>query len=308
MKAIKLFAASVAVLGAMIAAPAAHAHATYNNGGTGAAPSWTNGAPAEWLASTSTLPSIGYLGIHSLTNARVIQTGVYDSAANAANNSAALGGAFAGITSKQSDSLLGQTYNYNIKPANAATQLSSAASVSVGANSWANGVANGIDAANTGLSFGNIHASSGSSGNLELNAMNLPSNAFHYVNVTVGDDATDSTVGQLAFSVYQGWSTGPGLSGLHLLATVLADTAGQNIGLTIALTGNEITAGSAGEYTIVVGDQSSVGGKYKIGLQAANSALYSNVVAAVPVPGAVWLFGSALAGFIGLGRRKAIAA
>jgi len=35
------------------------------------------------------------------------------------------------------------------------------------------------------------------------------------------------------------------------------------------------------------------------------SVLVSQQLATVPVPGAVWLFGSALAGFIGLRRSKA---
>ena len=50
-------------------------------------------------------------------------------------------------------------------------------------------------------------------------------------------------------------------------------------------------------YTIALGGNG-------VGSWNANVAGYELNIAAVPVPGAVWLFGSALAGFAGLGRRK----
>ncbi len=334
---IKLFAASLAVLGVVVTAPAVHAHATYNVG-PGATPTWVNGAPAEWLAPTSTVPSIGYLGIHSLTNKRVIQTGVYNYANNAATNydktptggtgtvvissplgatTAQLGGAFGGATPVVGDSLLGQIYKYNTNPGSynvttnvfsqprnpAAPLLSTSSSISVGQNSWAGGVSD----TNTGLSWGNPHFSTGTSGNLEANLLAL---GVNYVNVTLGDDPLFAGSNQLAFSLYQGWAQGPGLTGLNLLYTGAASTLGQDIGVAIALTGSTLNTGSAaGEYTIVVGDQSTgagFDGHYRLALSASATptAGYS-VVSAVPVPGAVWLFGSAVAGLIGYGRRKA---
>lgn len=317
MKLIKLFAASVTVLGALAASPAAFAHATYNVG-TGAAPVWANGAPAEWLAPTATVPSIGYIGIHGITNKRVIETGVYNygyAAATAVNlagvttagplgaTTADLGGAFGGATPVVGDSLLGQLRKYNEvtnTPGSSVGDLP-LASISTGANSWAGAVTD----TSPGLSWGNIHASTGT-GNLEANLMAA---GVNYINVTVGDDNLFAGVGQLAFSLYQGWATGPGMSGLNLLGTVLASTAGQDIGLSIMLTGNSLNGiGAAGEYTVVVGDQSAVGGQYRMAVEASATARYGNVVSsvsAVPVPGAVWLFGSALAGFAGLRRRKA---
>ena len=308
---IKQTAISLAILGAFAASPAVLAHASLNDGGTGANPVWTNGPIADWLPANATLSSIGYLGIHSLTNKRVIQTGVYGAAYNAITNpggvtTAALGGAFGGATPVAGDTLLGQVYKSNhlaVNPTNLPTNVA----ISAGANSWAGG----ISATNTGLSWGNIHASSSTgTGNPESNAMNLAANAFHYLNVTVGDDLSDIAPGsqQLAFSLYQGWATGPGLQGLHLLSTQLASAVGESIGISIALTGNSLNGvDAAGEYTIVVGDQSSNGGKYKLALEASNSARYNSTVAAVaavPVPAAVWLFGSAMMGFLGLQKRK----
>ena len=49
MKLMKLFAVSLAMLGALVASQAAQAHFTLN-AGTGAAPVFLNGAPGEWLA------------------------------------------------------------------------------------------------------------------------------------------------------------------------------------------------------------------------------------------------------------------
>lgn len=306
MNVMKLSAASIAILGALAASPAVHAHASLNAGGTGANPAWAGGSIADWMPNTVTLPSIGYLGIHSNNSGRVIQTGVYDSAANVPNNAPGLGGgSFAGVVAKHGDSLLGQVYKYNNNVANP-TDLPTNVDISVAANSWAGGISD----ANTGLSWGNIHASSGT-GNPEANLIALGAN---YLNVTVGDDisnAADALLGsqKLAFSIYQGWATGPGLQGLNLLGTVLAASAGDDIGLSIALSGQTLNgAGTQGEYTVVVGDQSGVGGRYKLALAASSTALYANVVTAVPVPGAVWLFGSAMAGLIGFGRRKQIAA
>ena len=134
-----------------------------------------------------------------------------------------------------------------------------------------------------------------------------------YVNITVGDDSLFAGAGQLAFNLYQGWATGPGLSGLHLIGSALANAVGQDIGITVALTGLSLNGAGTGEYTLVVGDQSTAAlnptfdGHYKIALEASTTARYS-VVQAVPVPGAVWLFGSAMAGLIGFGRRKAAVA
>ena len=138
----------------------------------------------------------------------------------------------------------------------------------------------------------------------------------NFLNITVGDDPIYNGVGQLAFALYQGWVTGPGLQGLNLLGTVLAENVGQDIGISLALSGLTMNApGTEGQYTIVVGDQSGVGGKYRMALEASAAARYGNVVSAVssmaapvPLPGAAWLFGSVMAGLLGLGRRQQIAA
>lgn len=314
MNAIKLSAASIAILGALAAPSAVQAHASYSIG-TGASPVWVNGPIADWLPSNATVPSIGYLGIHSISNKRVIQTGLYNYAYAATDvvnasgvitsgvlgaTTADLGGVFGGATPTVGDSLQGQLRKYNEvtnTPGSATGDLPTTSSISVGQNSWANGVS----ASNTALSWGNLHISP------ETALMST----VNYLNVTVGDDSLFSGSNQLAFSIYQGWATGPGMQGLNLLGTVLAANVGEDIGLSIALSGQTLNgAGTEGEYTIVVGDQSTNGsfdGHYKMALEASLTARY-NVVSAVPVPGAVWLFGSALAGLVGFGRRKSAVA
>jgi hypothetical protein len=325
MNLIKLFTASLAILGALIASPAAQAHATYSIGDTAGGAVWLNGVAWAPPASAN-IPSLGYIGIHGGTasNKRVVETGYnnniteINAAAAAAGVSATdyFGGVFAGITPVLGNTYLGQLNTFNGKPANASNQLSTTKSISVTENSWAGGVYDSsTDTFNTGLLYGNIHASTGT-GNPEQNLMNMTTagnEGLKYLNITVGDDNMFSGNNLLAFSVYQGFATGPGLSGMNFLGSVLASTIGQNIGLSILLTGNYINdPAAAGEYTIVVGDQGGANGSFdghiKLGVEANATALYANQIAAVPVPGAVWLFGSAMAGFIGFGRRKQLAA
>lgn len=321
MNLIKLFTASLAILGALIASPAAQAHATYSIGDTAGGAVWLNGVAWAPPASAN-IPSLGYIGIHGGTasNKRVVETGLNNTVAEINTAAAAatdlLGGVFAGITPVQGNTYLGQLNNFNNKPANASNQLSTTKSISVAENSWAGGVYDSsTDTFNTGLLYGNIHASTGT-GNPEQNLMNMTTTGnvgLKYLNITVGDDNMFSGNNLLAFSVYQGFTTGPGLSGMNFLGSVLASTIGQNIGLSILLTGNYINdPAAAGEYTIVVGDQGGANGSFdghiKLGVEANATALYANQIAAVPVPGAVWLFGSAMAGFIGFGRRKQLAA
>lgn len=327
---IKLFAASLAILAALIASPAAQAHATWSIGDTAGSPVWLGGTATGWVPTSANIPSFGYIGIHGGTtsNKRVIETGYnlnqsqINAAAAAAGVSAAdyFGGTFAGIIPTLGNTYLGQLNTFNAKPENAANQLTTTKSISVAENSWAGGVYDsGTGAFNTGLLYGNIHASTSGTGNPEQNLMNMTTAnnvGLKYLNISVGDDNLFSGTNLLAFSIYQGFATGPGLSGLNYLGSVLANAIGQNIGASILLTGNSLNgAGAAGEYTIVVGDQGGANGGFdghiKLGVEANAAALYTtqfSAVSAVPVPAAVWLFGSALAGFIGFGRRKQLAA
>lgn len=63
----------------------------------------------------------------------------------------------------------------------------------------------------------------------------------------------------------------------------------------------------AGWYTLFVGGADALGTSGDISLKVTASGIastYAPAPAAVPVPAAVWLFGSALAGFVGVSRRK----
>ncbi|MDT4290533.1 hypothetical protein RO575_13275 [Methylomonas sp. MO1] len=316
----KIIAASTTLVASLAVSPTVFAHNSYNlggygdispTGGTGGLPGgtsggnaiaqtlagnqavWTNGPITPWLDSSTTLPSIGYLGLHNRTTTRIVETGNYCGGTTTAD--------CVGTANTNTNSLLRQVYNYNHNAANAGNQLPTDVQFAVGANSWQAGVS----AANTGLDFANVHTSTGS-GNPEAN---LLTTGPLYLNITLADDLSDIALGsqKLAFSVYGGWAQGPGLTGLTLLTTQLAVNAGDSLGVSLALQGYQFNgAGTGGEYTIAIGDQSAAGGKYKLTLTTNEVAQYANniVVASVPVPGAVWLFGSAMAGLIGFGRRK----
>jgi len=158
------------------------------------------------------------------------------------------------------------------------------------------------------------------------------------------NDYTSLSTGtsDLTYAIYQGTPTGPGLTGLTFLGSGGGTTVGGEVDFSVHLTGSYTNnaAQTAGAFTLVVGDASestdSSKSNYiaannfdpyvKIGLFESGTGLtstgaavatpnlngaYSTVyseqgTAAVPVPGAVWLFGSALAGFVGFGRRKTV--
>ena len=192
---------------------------------------------------------------------------------------------------------------------------------------------------------GTTPASLGSAPNGELNI--IASTGAQFLNVAIAADANVSasnflTTGasegsnsgqdKLTYAIYEGIATGPGLQGLTLLGTGEASGVGKEVDFSIALTGSYLNGPqSGGEFTLVVGDDSNgvvsaanfdqyvKVGFFETGnsttLTTNGSGSYATVYnekgtnpSAVPVPGAVWLFGSALAGFAGFGRRKAVKA
>lgn len=89
-------------------------------------------------------------------------------------------------------------------------------------------------------------------------------------------------------------ATGLGGSPAYAGASVVT---GNNAGFNFA----ELifTNATAGEWFAIAAGGSSGGGAYSIAASSVN---------AVPIPGAIWLFGSAMVGTLGLGRRKPKAA
>lgn len=366
MKIIKVLAAFAAFFGALAASPAAHAHASYTIGGTAGAPVWLNGAPEAGIqvpnnpSSTINIPSIAFAGLHGATagNTRIMETGVYSTA----TTDAQMGGSFNGIATSYKNTLLGQLANFN---ATAATPLAYNGgqnqtstggyneAVAVTQGSWGNGISSIYNAAANTFNLGNLYlnpyAGSGVSAatpNGELNIIN--STGAEYLNVSIATDnyavsgvhndpGVNAGSNQLAFAVYQGVATGPGLQGLTLLGSGMASAPGAEIDFSIHLTGNYFNNDpmTSGEFTLVVGDASQSTdsslsnyiaasnfdpyvkiGLWETGAGSANTlaGLQTNTgmifqelganPSAVPVPAAAWLFGSALAGFIGFGRRK----
>ncbi len=152
----------------------------------------------------------------------------------------------------------------------------------------------------------------------------------------------------ISWALYQGSPTGPGLAGLAFLGSGIAGVGNEadfSVALTGSILAG-MGQQTGGAFTLVVGDASQstnsalanyvAASNYdpyvKIGLfeggtgistennttaavatpnpNGSYATLYQEqgTPAAVPVPGAVWLFGSAMAGFAGFGRRKAVKA
>lgn len=125
--------------------------------------------------------------------------------------------------------------------------------------------------------------------------------------ITVAADTALGSAMTPGFSLFQGWDTGStavrvadyqnnqdnplGTQGLSFIDSAATTIAGGSASFTF----NNL---SAGNYTLFVGGNATAGtgfeGKYTVSLAASP----------VPVPGAVWLFGSALIGFVKIGRGK----
>lgn len=139
----------------------------------------------------------------------------------------------------------------------------------------------------------------------------------HDATVTITVTSQDAGL-RPAFGLWSGWDTGGGSRhGDFLNNGAINPMAANPLGATLGLvdssawavaasTGNGVTATltrflSAGNYTMILGGYDST---------ANPSLAYSATIsaAAVPIPAAVWLFGSALAGMGLVGRRKTAAA
>lgn len=114
-----------------------------------------------------------------------------------------------------------------------------------------------------------------------------------------------------------GTNAGPFGAGIN----TLTNTGGATSSISYLMHANDFGSGldealnhvflAAGQYTLLVGGASLP--LFDVdGITLLNDGTYGVVaslsVQPVPVPGAVWLFGSAMAGLIGFGRRKSLAA
>ena len=143
---------------------------------------------------------------------------------------------------------------------------------------------------------------------LDFGLINLHSDAD--VTVKVEADGSDFTAG---FTLFSGWDTGLGnkhaawnadpsnpgtlsTSGLSYLGHASTAIAGGVATYTF-------TNLAAGNYSLWIGGNGTDGASK--GYMAMISTVAAGTTSPVPVPGAVWLFGSAVAGMVGFGRRKA---
>jgi len=130
--------------------------------------------------------------------------------------------------------------------------------------------------------------------------------------IQVAADASQSSTFTPGFTLFSGWDTSA-TSSKHgswnvALPAVPVNPRGTT-GLTYVGQASTTVAGgvasylftglAAGNYSLWIGGNGTVAAP--VGSQ---SYIASMTASPVPVPGAVWLFGSALAGFVGLRRRK----
>lgn len=280
----------------------------YHSGSTNGNEVWTNESPTtEWIGPTgpnhagssagSVLPSAAYVGLHTPTQVRLLETGVYGSTSAICTTN----GDCVGINTNH-NSLLRQVYTQNHNASSYAggpsntTPLPTDLALAVAPNSWNNGHYNsGMDVLNPHVSgyqygFPNdfvLHP------NLEQNLLNQVPGTQLYLNIDVFDDISDGLgPQQMGVVLYGGWDDGNGLNDLTYLGSALAPVGG-NAQLTYALTGQHF-----GEYTVLIGDNSSHGGQYKALFTISSTPL----TAPVPLPAALWLFGAGIAGLAGLSR------
>lgn len=282
----------------------------YHSGSTNGNEVWTNESPStEWVGPTgpnhagsstgSVLPSMAYVGLHSPTNQRTLETGVYGgTSTQCANNGDCVG------VNTNGNSLLRQVYNQNHNPAfytggpSNSNQLPSDLALAVSGNSWNGGQYNsGMDVLTphvSGYQYGfpndvNLHP------NLEQNLLDQAPNTQLYLNISVFDDTSDGLgAQQMGVALYGGWDDGNGMNDLTYLGSILASVNGSAT-LTYALQGTYF-----GEYTVLIGDNSGNGGQYKAFFGISSTAL-TTPLSQVPIPAAGWLFATAL---VGLMRRR----
>ncbi len=146
----------------------------------------------------------------------------------------------------------------------------------------------------------------------------LGSNAT--VTITVSADASLNSGLRSAFGVWSGWDNGGGSrhqaypnNGAYL--TMAASPLGASLDLINGSTGTwayddnsdgtatlTLTDLAAGQYTIIIGGYDGPLAGHGAGSNLAYTATIS--ASPVPLPGAVWLFGTALMGFLGVSKRK----
>ncbi|CAI8785032.1 conserved exported protein of unknown function [Methylocaldum szegediense] len=285
--------ALIGAVGGAVSTTSAHAHATFNiagygdgaagsiNGndgtpGTDAGGVWTNGG----VGYTGALPVMWYAGMHSATSTRTIETGT--------------------PTSANGNSLQRQIADFN---ASNDSDLPTDRMLRVGGSSWSD-PANGGQGWGHGLDFGLIHWSCGGSVQGCLDA------GISGFKLTLADDLADGGANlKLGYALYGGWDRGSeafrhdtfvtspvpvsnplGSNDLTLIGWGVASAVGETLSQTF-----DLNTHHGGEYTVIIGALGGVDGNYQLTIEP--------VVQPVPIPAAVWLFGSALVGVVTIGWR-----
>lgn len=177
-------------------------------------------------------PSADYAGLHTPTQVRLLETGVYGSTAAVCTTNGDCVGA-----NTNGNSLLCQVYTQNHNPSfyvrgpSNTNPLPTDFALAVAGNSWNNGQSNsGMDMLNprvSGYRYGfpndfSLHP------NLEQNLLDQAPGTPLHLNIDVFDDPTDGLgPQQMGAVLYGGWDDGNGLNDLTYLGSVLAPVGGS---------------------------------------------------------------------------------
>ena len=128
--------------------------------------------------------------------------------------------------------------------------------------------------------------------------------------IEVEADATQSSTFTPGFTLFSGWAdTGTGNKHGAWNANPVDPTTLGATGLTYVGHASTTTAGGVSSYlftNLAAGNYSLwIGGNGTVAAPVGSQSYIANITASpVPLPAAVWLFGSALMGFLGLQKRK----
>ena len=114
-----------------------------------------------------------------------------------------------------------------------------------------------------------------------------------------------STLGEPAWNVDDS-ATAPGGSGLYdQWTTGTSSNRQKGLGQPFTMTGTALSDVSAGVWAGTLVSAGNIGSAWGASFDGTQySELYNVTITAVPVPAAVWLFGSGLLGLVGVARRK----
>ena len=178
------------------------------------------------------------------------------------------------------------------------------ANIDTAKGAWSDNALSGASGWRHNVDFGLFRSEAETDVHLHLDGLTQAGTNFGFT-IFKGMDTNETT----SYNHHGPWNSGNNSAGVTAATLIAgnttftpADVVAYTIGGAMPSNLNDITfhAQANQVYTIVLGG-------YRNGKWVDTADGYVLTASAVPVPGALWLFGSAMAGLIGVGRRKASA-